>query len=68
MAGAHSRLDRSAFSVTSFAEAEEQDRAYWLSLTPRERLAALEEMRQLNYAYDPASDRIQRTVEVVSRS
>lgn len=62
------RLDRSAFSVTSFAEAEEEDRAYWLSLTPQQRLEALEEMRQLNYVYNPASDRIQRTIEVATCS
>jgi hypothetical protein len=68
MADVHSRLDRSAFSVTSFAEAEEKDRAYWFSLAPQDRLVALEEMRQINYAYDPASDRIQRTVEVAQRS
>ena len=64
----HSSLDRSAFSVTSFAEAAENDRAYWFSITPQERLVALEEMRQINYAYNPATDRIQRSVEVTQRS
>ena len=68
MANAQPRLDRSAFSITSFVEAEEQDRTYWFSLTPQDRLAALEQMRQINYAYDPASDRIQRTVEVARRT
>ena len=68
MADARFRLDKSAFSVTSFAEAEEKDRAYWFSLAPQERLAALEEMRQINYGYDPASDRIQRILEVAQRT
>ncbi len=68
MADTRSKLDKSAFSVTSFAEAEEEDRAYWFSLAPQERLAALEQMRQINYGYDPASDRIQRTVEVAQRT
>ena len=62
-----SSIDRSAFSVSSFSEAEEEDKAYWLSRTPQERLVALEKMRQINYAYDPVSDRIQRTLEVAER-
>jgi hypothetical protein len=61
-------LDKSAFSVSSFSEAESKDKAHWLSKTPKERLAALERMRQINYAYDPVSDRIQRTVDVARRS
>lgn len=60
-------LDKSAWSVSSFAKADEDDKAHWLSKTPHERLAALEQMRQINYAYDPVSDRIQRTVEVAKR-
>ena len=67
MADRYTKLDRSAFSVTSFAEAEAEDRAYWFSLTPQQRLAALEVMRQRNYGYDPASDRISRTVEIARR-
>lgn len=68
MARASLGLDKSAFCVKSFAEAEEEDRAYWHSLSPQERLAALEKMRQLNYDYDPAADRIQRTLEVAQQS
>ena len=68
MAKADFRLDRSAFSTKSFADAEEEDRAYWHSLSPQKRLSALEKMRQLNYDYDPAADRIQRTLEVAQQS
>lgn len=68
MARAALRLDKSAFSVKSFAEADEEDRAYWHSRSPQARLAALEKMRQLNYDYDPAADRIQRTLEVAEQS
>jgi hypothetical protein len=68
MARAELSLDKSAFSVKSFAEADEEDRAYWHSRSPQERLEALEIMRQLNYDYDPATDRIQRTLEVVEQS
>ncbi|MEM7676752.1 MAG: hypothetical protein AAF449_12185 [Myxococcota bacterium] len=67
MSESHLKLDRSAFSVASFAEAEAEDRAHWLSLEPQQRIEALEAMRQLNYAYDPATDRIQRTLEVMRR-
>ncbi len=68
MADSGLRLDKSTFSVTSFTEAQEQDRSYWLSLRPQERLVALEQMRQINYGYHPASDRVQRTIEVGRRT
>lgn len=61
-------FDPSALSVSSFSEAEEKDREYWHLKTPHERLAALEQMRQINYAYDPVSDRIQRTLEIAERA
>lgn len=62
-------MDKTAVTVaTSFEEADAQDRAYWHSKTPQERMEALEQMRQMNYDYDPVSDRIQRTLEVVERS
>lgn len=67
MTDARFTLDKLAFSVTSFAESDAEDRAYWFSLSPHERLAALEAMRQINYGYDPATDRIQRTLEFVQR-
>jgi hypothetical protein len=41
------RVNRQAFEVTSFAEAEEADRQYWRSRTPDERLEALELSRQI---------------------
>lgn len=68
MAHTRLRMDKSAISVASFSEAEEEDRKYWFSLTPQERLAALEEMRQINYGYNPTSDRIQRTLEIARRT
>jgi hypothetical protein len=39
------------------------DLEYWLSRPPGERLAALEQLRQLTYGYDPATTRIQRVLE-----
>jgi len=44
---------------------EPNDVAYWLSRSADERFAAIELMRQINYAYDPLADRIPRLLEVV---
>lgn len=62
------RLDRSAFSVSTFAEAEHDTRQYWHERTPEERLLALEQMRQVVYGYDPATTRLQRVLTVVQRA
>jgi hypothetical protein len=59
------KMDKTAFSVCTFDEAEEQDKAYWKSKTPQERIAALEFIRQMNYGYDPVTARIQRVLTVV---
>ena len=67
MTNRNQKIDRTAFSVPTFSEADEQDKAYWHSLTPQERLAVLEVMRQINYGYNPLTDRIQRTLEIVER-
>jgi hypothetical protein len=62
------KLDRTAFSVTTHDQAEEDDKRYWFSKSPAERLEAMELMRQINYDYDPVSDRIPRLLEVVERT
>ena len=60
------KVDKEMFSVlSSFEEADEADKTYWQSKTPQERLAALELMRQINYGYNPVTDRLQRVLEVV---
>ena len=56
------KVDRTAFVVTSLHESDEKE--YWLSKTPEERLQALELMRQIVYGYDPATARLQRFFEV----
>ena len=38
--------------------------AYWLNITPEERLIALETMRQINYGYDATTARLQRFFEI----
>ena len=47
--------------LLSRQEAEREDRLFWHSKTPAERLAAAERLRQVAYAYDPATARIQAT-------
>ena len=60
------KVDKGTLSVlSSFEEAAAADKAYWHSKTPQERLEALELMRQINYGYDPVTDRLQSVLEVV---
>ena len=58
------RVDRQAFEVTSFAEAEKSDWEYWRSRTPDERLEALELSRQIAYGFDPTTRGLSRFFEV----
>ena len=61
------KLNKNIFSVvTDFSEAN--DKEYWFSLSPLERLEAIELMRQIIYGYDPSSDRLQRVFAVVKHS
>jgi len=57
------RVERSAVVVSDLHERSDE-RAYWLSKTPTERLAALELMRQVIYGYDPSTTRLQRVLSV----
>jgi hypothetical protein len=58
------KVERSTVVVSNLHE-KSDERAYWLSRTPTERLAALELMRQVIYGYDPSSTRLQRVLSVV---
>ena len=59
-------IDRSAFSVVALGE-QDDDRNYWLSKTPQERLEGVETIRRILYGYDPATVRLQRVLEVVEQ-
>ena len=61
------KLDKTAFSVVSLAEADDE-KDYWLSKTPQERLQAVELIRQMLYGYDPSVARMQKVFTVVHRS
>jgi hypothetical protein len=61
-------VDRTALSVSSLHD-ESDEKAYWLSKTPAERLAALELMRQIVYGYEHATaPRLQRVLEIAQRA
>ena len=57
------KLDKNSFSVVSLFDTSDEKR-YWLSKTPLERLAALEILRQRVYGYDPLTERLQRILSV----
>jgi len=56
------RLDRSAFSVVSLDEQDDEG-AYWADKTPEERMRALEYLRRMAYG-DAATARLQRVLSV----
>jgi hypothetical protein len=51
----------------SFAAVDKNDRQYWRSRTPRQRMQALERLRQLNYGYGPGKPqpKFQRVLRVI---
>lgn len=59
------KIDKTALSiVSSFEEADKQDKEYWHSRTPYERLAYMELLRRINYG-NAATARLQRVLEIV---
>ncbi len=61
-------VDTSAFSVVPMsAQADRSNLKYWLSKTPDERFAAIEQLRQVAYGYTEASAGLQRVLEVIER-
>lgn len=61
------KLDKTAFSLASLTDPSDE-KQYWLSKTPYERLEAIEIMRQIIYGYDPSTTRLQRFFEVTQRT
>ena len=50
----------------SFAAADAEDKAFWLSRTPLERLREIQELRLINYGHHAAA-RLQRVLEIAQR-
>ncbi len=61
------KVQRTAFTLASLFD-ESDEKSYWLSKTPYERLQAVELMRQIIYGYNPSAMRLQRVLEVAQRS
>lgn len=60
-------VDRAILTVVALDDADEaqDERAYWWSRTPQERVHHLEYLRRVNYG-DRAGERLQRVLEVVA--
>jgi len=56
------RLDKKVLSVTALNDTEEEKR-YWLSRTPLERIEAIEMNRRMVYGKDRVTSRLQRLLE-----
>jgi hypothetical protein len=61
------KVQRDAFIVASVFD-QSDEKSYWLSKAPYERLEAVELMRQIIYGYDPSTTRLQRVLEATQRS
>jgi hypothetical protein len=62
------RMNKKIISVvSSFEEADRQDKEYWLSRTPLERLQHMELLRRINYGSN-ATARLQRVLEIAERA
>jgi hypothetical protein len=59
------KVRRNVFKVTSLFD-QSDDKEYWLSKTPDERLEAVELMRRIIYG-DEAAKRLQRVLEITQR-
>lgn len=61
------KLDRTVLTISGLHD-ESDEKQFWLSKTPAERLAALELMRQILYGYEPeTAPRFQRVLTVIER-
>lgn len=57
------KMDKTVFTIATIDD-ESDEKAYWLSVTPADRLAALELLRQVIYGYDPLTARLQRVLTI----
>ena len=57
------RVDRSVVTVGTDLNASDE-KAFWLSRTPLERLEAMEFLREIAFGHDATTGRLQRVLEV----
>ena len=61
------KLDKNTISIASLKD-ETDEKVYWFSKTPQERIAAMEVMRKIIYGYDPTTTRLQRVFEITEQT
>jgi len=61
------KLDKNIISIASLKD-ETDEKVYWFSKTPQERIAAMEVMRKIIYGYDPTTTRLQRVFEITEQT
>ena len=62
------KLNKKHISIASSKEFDLIDIEYWKSVSPSERIEAIELMRQINFGYDPSTERLQRFFTITQRS
>lgn len=60
------RLNKNIISIATLQD-ETDEKVYWFSKTPQERIAAMEVMRKILYGYDPTTTRLQRVLEITEQ-
>jgi hypothetical protein len=61
------RMDKTSFSINSLDE-NSDEKQYWLSKKPVDRVYAVELMRQILYGYNPLTERLQIFFETAELS
>jgi hypothetical protein len=61
------KIDKSFVSVSRLTDIPD-DKTYWLSKTPYERLQAVDTLRRLNYGERQSTTRLQRVFEIAQRA
>lgn len=61
------KLKKKVFTVAALTDPPD-DRDYWFSLTPHERLRIVEALRRINYGTHQSTARLQRILEITQRS
>ena len=58
------KMDKSIISSVNINK-DTDEKKFWLSKTPQERIMSMEYVRQVLYGYNPSSDRLHRVLEVI---
>ena len=61
-------IDKNQTGLYSHSELVEKDIHFWKSKSPQDRIAAIELMRQINFGYDPTTERLQRFLTIAERT